>query len=76
MKTKDAAAPALVSLNDDLYTEFSIQELEQRLETDPLMFAGIAVQGADCFDCPKLKDCDLCIDYCLGECLEFDIDIL
>lgn len=27
----------LVSLNEELYTEYTIVELEQRLETDPLM---------------------------------------
>lgn len=31
----------LISLNEELHTEFSIQELEQRLETDPLMFANL-----------------------------------
>ena len=30
----------LKPLNDDLYDEFSIQELEQRLETDPWICAG------------------------------------
>lgn len=36
-KTLDANTE-LLSLNEELHTEFTIQELEQRLETDPLMF--------------------------------------
>lgn len=34
----------LVSLNEELHTEFSITELEQRLETDPLMFANLLME--------------------------------
>jgi hypothetical protein len=33
-----------VSLNGELYTEFSIQELELRLETDPLLFVDFFQQ--------------------------------
>ncbi len=76
MKTKDTAVTALVPLNDELYTEFSVQELEERLETDPMMFAGLAVQGADCFECPSLRDCDLCVGLCFGECIDLNIDVL
>lgn len=31
----------LVSLNDKLYDEFYVQELEKRLETDPLVVGGL-----------------------------------
>ena len=31
----------LISLNEELHTEFAIVELEQRLETDPLLVAGL-----------------------------------
>jgi hypothetical protein len=34
-----------VSLNDCVYTEFSIQELELRLETDPLLFTDFFQQS-------------------------------
>lgn len=51
MKKPFKPGEELISLNEELYTEFSIQELEQRLETDPLMFANLmdfscTVQGA------------------------------
>lgn len=35
----------LVSLNEELHTEFAIVELEQRLETDPLMLANLLSGG-------------------------------
>lgn len=38
MKKTLEANTELLSLNEELHTEFAIQELEQRLETDPLMF--------------------------------------
>lgn len=31
----------LKSMNDELYSEFTVTELEQRLETDPLLLADI-----------------------------------
>lgn len=37
MKKPFKPGEELISLNEELHTEFSIQELEQRLETDPLM---------------------------------------
>ncbi len=46
--------PVLISLNEKLNTEFSIHQLEERLETDPLMFgnpldASVQMSNADCF---------------------------
>ena len=35
----------LISLNEELHTEFAIVELEQRLETDPLMLADMMARG-------------------------------
>lgn len=74
--TAKNTADELVSLNDELYTEFGVQELEQRLETDPLMFANL-LSGAEAacdFDCGSLHDCkNLCPDKCIGQCNEFDI---
>lgn len=43
-KTIDQTAE-LVSLNEELHTEFAIEELEQRLETDPLMFVDFFQQN-------------------------------
>ena len=34
---KEKQSEDLVSLNDSLYNEFSLEELENRLETDPLL---------------------------------------
>lgn len=31
----------LMSLNDNLHSEYSVQELEQRLETDPLLLSAL-----------------------------------
>lgn len=33
--------PELTSMNDRIYDEFYIQQLESRLETDPLMAGGL-----------------------------------
>lgn len=43
MKKEDK--PEIKSLNENLLTEFSITELEERLETDPIVF-GSAVDSA------------------------------
>ncbi len=47
---------AMTSLNEKLTTEFSIQQLEERLETDPLLLgnpldASIQMNAADCLTC-------------------------
>lgn len=44
MKTKNStSADLLVSLNEVLSEEFSIQELEPRLETNPLFLSEICL---------------------------------
>lgn len=51
------------SLNEDLVTEFVIKELEERLETDPMLFgtpldASMQVStNAGCFDCTMCFSC-------------------
>lgn len=52
----------LVSLNSEL-TEFSLQELEQRLETDPLAVGGllnIASSNEVSSSTIQLLDCEQC----------------
>lgn len=52
----------LVSLNSEL-TEFSLQELEQRLETDPLAVGGllnIASSNEVSSSTIQLMDCEQC----------------
>lgn len=49
----------LISLNDELFNDFFVNELEKRLETDPLVGGGLAelfspipdIQGGACFSC-------------------------
>ena len=38
---KEKQSEDLVSLNDSLYNEFSLEELEKRLETDPPLFGNL-----------------------------------
>jgi hypothetical protein len=59
----------LKSLNENLYDEFFVKELETRLETDPLGMSGLV----DLFDFQSLDgcvgiDCDLwgCSELCAG----------
>lgn len=40
----------LISLNEELHTEFSIQEVEQRLETDPLLVVALTTDGCSLSD--------------------------
>lgn len=52
----------IVSLNQKLTTEFSIQQLEERLETDPLLLgnpmeASIQLNSAGCFTCTLCFSC-------------------
>jgi hypothetical protein len=51
-----------VSLNGELYTEFSVQKLELRLETDPLLFVDFFQQelmedGIVCTNPGALRHC-------------------
>jgi hypothetical protein len=57
----------LNSLNDKLYDEFFVQQLESRLETDPLMVGGLL----DLFDSQSASS-DVCVWYCEsdGSCHE------
>ena len=41
----------MVSLNKSFEAEFEVQELEQRLETDPLMFIGFLTQSLELDPC-------------------------
>lgn len=51
----------LISLNKDPLTDFSIQKLEDRLETDPLYFGnpldGAIQLDAECFTCNLCFSC-------------------
>jgi len=47
----------MVSLNKSFEAEFEVTELEQRLETDPLLFIDILTQNADFADCDNFS-CD------------------
>lgn len=63
----------LEPLNGGLYTEFSVQELEQRLETDPLIFSALfdARSGFECPDLEKCKPLIICdLDGC-SHCTDF-----
>lgn len=66
-KTLDANTE-LLSLNEELHTEFTIQELEQRLETDPLMFVDFFQQslqeGSPCTPDNALIVCNDVLNYC------------
>ncbi|MDR2407491.1 MAG: hypothetical protein LBE13_05195 [Bacteroidales bacterium] len=55
----------LISLNENLYDEFFVQELESRLETDPLLVGGL-------LDFSQESSVDGCVFYCGidGDCFE------
>lgn len=57
---KNGESDEIRSLNAQLYDDFFMQELEARLETDPLMVGGLVefteVDSLDCF----------CLCNCLG----------
>ncbi len=56
----------MIPLNQNLFNEFSIQELEERLETDPLLLSNLfnlglstdseAAVAGDC-GCNKIQNC-------------------
>ena len=63
---KEKQSEDLVSLNDSLYNEFSLEELENRLETDPLLFGNLVdhLCGIN-FSCPcKKGTCEYGGDTC------------
>jgi hypothetical protein len=51
----------IISLNTELYDDFFVQELEVRLETDPLMLGGL------------MDICELCYGHsvCDGHCFNY-----
>jgi hypothetical protein len=64
----------LKSLNEKLYDDFFVQELDSRLETDPLMIGGLV----DLFDSHDLLQPVSCDVYCgekagcYPECYNYD----
>ena len=64
MKKKNLSAPLtgteLTALTDKLYSEYEVSELEERLETDPLLLANlfdiIEPRGCGC----KNQGCEKC----------------
>lgn len=54
----------IIPLNEELMTEFAIQQLEERLETDPLLLGNpvdASVQlssSTDCFTCHLCFTCE------------------
>ncbi|WP_065220148.1 MULTISPECIES: hypothetical protein [Butyricimonas] len=71
MKNKERK-DEIESLNDQLYDEFYVQELEERLETDPLLvgglldfFSDVESDGSD-----LLRGCqEQCNNLCIGQCI-------
>jgi hypothetical protein len=67
----------IISLNTDLYDGFFIQELEYRLETDPLMLVGLMdlfSSEGECMVCNGYTSCDTqCYEYgdCPNHCLGY-----
>ena len=47
----------LMSLNKDLYNEFSLEKLEERLETDPLFIANFLAPCGGNEICYENNDC-------------------
>ncbi|WP_281671066.1 hypothetical protein [Rikenella microfusus] len=61
---ENAAISELLPLTDKLYTDFSIEVLEQRLETDPLLLSGLFEEITPyCAQCKK-SDLD-CSENCV-----------
>lgn len=75
LEVEHVSETEITSLNGNLLNEFSIEELEARYETDPLMlshlFGLVRYQGSgdadllsDSDGCEKCKHCEKC-DYCI-----------
>ncbi|MDR2408562.1 MAG: hypothetical protein LBE13_10705 [Bacteroidales bacterium] len=66
LQLKKINEEGMISLNQKLYNEFSIMELEERLETDPLLLSSLFNIGipteddnilrGDC-GCNEIKNC-------------------
>jgi hypothetical protein len=69
MKQVNLKSEELISLNEDLHSEFRIQQLESRLETDPLLFADffISESFADDICYSDLNICPTVQNICTGE---------
>jgi hypothetical protein len=75
LQLKKVGMGELTPLNQKLYNEFSIQELEERLETDPMLFSSFFSIGvsagdggilrADC-GCHKIDSCPNLVCGCDG----------
>lgn len=81
MKTKKSTALSgtasheLVPLTDHLYTDFSIEVLEERLETDPLLLSGLFDQITPfCVAC-KSSDLGCFCDGIYEPACRTDIDV-
>lgn len=60
-KSKSLEKVEIVPMNDNLYDEFLVQELETRLETDPLLSGGIiGLPDGDIGDAAE----DFCVIHC------------
>ena len=65
----------LISLNENLYNEFFVQELETRLETDPLLSGellsntSLDTSGVDvsCFCNLFCAHCSFVLPFCFAE---------
>lgn len=59
MKKKESQE--IKSLNENIMTEFSVSELEERLETDPIAFGTVADSAmqltTECFTCHMCFTC-------------------
>jgi len=60
----------IISLNDDLYDSMFLEELEIRLETDPLVPGGLLnlVEGDASQDCNVNCNCYGIFDECSPDC--------
>jgi hypothetical protein len=65
MKKVDLKSEELISLNEDLHSEFRIQQLESRLETDPLLFADFFISEASG---SNADGCNFCLFSALSIC--------
>ena len=57
MKDKKEVKAFLKPLNENLYNEFSLDQLEERLETDPIMVANILAPCNIVTECGSHNGC-------------------
>lgn len=57
MDDKKQKVNELVPMNDTLYDEYYVNELEERLETDPLMVGGLVDFLTESGQCDALPRC-------------------